>query len=86
MSTVRNRDGGTDRSTRSIDVRDRVPSAAWLLDFEHLEATYDGAPDLICLSHLRWNFVYQRPQHSMCATAARVLRRGADLRWKYRPC
>jgi UDP-galactopyranose mutase len=22
-----------------------------------------GAPDLICLSHLRWNFVYQRPQH-----------------------
>jgi UDP-galactopyranose mutase len=22
-------------------------------------------PDLICLSHLRWNFVYQRPQHLM---------------------
>lgn len=21
------------------------------------------APDLICLSHLRWNFVFQRPQH-----------------------
>src|SRR3979411_2220757 len=20
-------------------------------------------PDLVCLSHLRWNFVYQRPQH-----------------------
>src|SRR5215217_3566554 len=22
-------------------------------------------PDLICLSHLRWDFVYQRPQHLM---------------------
>src|SRR5436305_15293136 len=24
-----------------------------------------GHPDLICLSHLRWNFVFQRPQHLM---------------------
>ena len=24
-----------------------------------------GSPDLICLSHLRWNFVFQRPQHLM---------------------
>jgi UDP-galactopyranose mutase len=23
------------------------------------------APDLLCLSHLRWNFVFQRPQHLM---------------------
>ncbi|HEY0323901.1 MAG TPA: glycosyltransferase family 1 protein [Pyrinomonadaceae bacterium] len=22
-----------------------------------------GVPDLVCLSHLRWDFVYQRPQH-----------------------
>jgi len=30
--------------------------------------------DLICFSHLRWNFVYQRPQHllSRCAKARRV--------------
>lgn len=30
--------------------------------------------DLICFSHLRWNFVYQRPQHLMsrCALKARV--------------
>jgi UDP-galactopyranose mutase len=28
-------------------------------------------PDLICLSHLRWNFVFQRPQHLMCRFAAR---------------
>jgi UDP-galactopyranose mutase len=24
-----------------------------------------GVPDLLCLSHLRWNFVFQRPQHLM---------------------
>lgn len=27
-------------------------------------------PDLICLSHLRWNFVFQRPQHLMSRYAA----------------
>ena len=33
-----------------------------------------GAAELICLSHLRWNFVYQRPQHLMtrCARDRRV--------------
>jgi UDP-galactopyranose mutase len=33
-----------------------------------------SAQDLICLSHLRWDFVYQRPQHllSRCAEARRV--------------
>ncbi len=32
------------------------------------------APDLLCLSHLRWNFVFQRPQHLMtrCARERRV--------------
>jgi glycosyltransferase involved in cell wall biosynthesis len=31
-------------------------------------------PDLICLSHLRWNFVFQRPQHLLtrCAHERRV--------------
>lgn len=33
-----------------------------------------GEPDLICFSHLRWDFVYQRPQHllSRCAQGRRV--------------
>ncbi|WP_287128071.1 UDP-galactopyranose mutase [Candidatus Cyanaurora vandensis] len=31
-----------------------------------------AAPDLVCFSHLRWNFVYQRPQH--------LLSRGAQDR------
>ncbi|BCL39400.1 UDP-galactopyranose mutase [Nostoc sp. MS1] len=31
-------------------------------------------PDIVCLSHLRWKFVYQRPQHilSRCAQGRRV--------------
>ncbi|HYG69018.1 MAG TPA: glycosyltransferase family 1 protein [Anaeromyxobacteraceae bacterium] len=28
-------------------------------------ALRSGLPDLVCLSHLRWNFVFQRPQHLM---------------------
>lgn len=38
------------------------------------EATTYITPDLICLSHLRWNFVFQRPQHLLtrCAQTQRV--------------
>jgi UDP-galactopyranose mutase len=33
-------------------------------DFNSIEyAKFGGQPDLVCLSHLRWDFVYQRPQH-----------------------
>ncbi len=46
---------------------------------EHFGSNSDGTPDhdardLICLSHLRWDFVYQRPQHllSRCAQRRRV--------------
>ncbi len=28
-----------------------------------------GVPDLVCFSHLRWNFVYQRPQHLLSRAA-----------------
>jgi UDP-galactopyranose mutase len=39
-----------------------------------LQQSDSEAPDLVCLSHLRWDFVYQRPQHllSRCAKARRV--------------
>src|SRR5678815_2000252 len=33
--------------------------------FERIEETFDSGPDVVCFSHLRWNFVYQRPQHLM---------------------
>jgi UDP-galactopyranose mutase len=43
----------------------------------HLTDTHQRSseqPDLVCLSHLRWDFVYQRPQHllSRCARDRRV--------------
>jgi UDP-galactopyranose mutase len=36
--------------------------------------THDAGYDLLCFSHLRWDFVYQRPQHLMsrCARRRRV--------------
>ena len=39
-----------------------------------LEDAFPDAPDLICLSHLRWDFVYQRPQHLLarCVQDRRV--------------
>src|SRR5215207_9962129 len=32
--------------------------------------TTAAASDLVCFSHLRWNFVFQRPQHLMTRFAA----------------
>src|SRR3954451_3915557 len=37
-------------------------------NFGEFESSYEtkfDLPDLVCLSHLRWDFVYQRPQHLM---------------------
>jgi UDP-galactopyranose mutase len=44
------------------------------LSFAPQVTTDAGTPDLLCLSHLRWDFVYQRPQHllSRCAETRRV--------------
>src|SRR3954447_4564420 len=40
-------------------------------DNEALNGIPPGAgPDIVCLSHLRWNFVFQRPQHLMTRLAA----------------
>ena len=47
-------------------------SVPW--EFEPPEVSFDCAPDLVCLSHLRWDWVFQRPQHLMtrCARERRV--------------
>lgn len=34
-----------------------------LEDFLSPNLEGDGEYDIVCLSHLRWNFVFQRPQH-----------------------
>jgi len=33
------------------------------------EIVANDLPDIVCLSHLRWDFVYQRPQHLMSRSA-----------------
>ncbi|AKU97461.1 Glycosyltransferase [Labilithrix luteola] len=35
------------------------------MSLHHPSKRSDGRPDVVCLSHLRWNFVYQRPNHLM---------------------
>lgn len=52
----------------------RSPYSSLYLSTLDLEVSSSEAPDLVCLSHLRWNFVYQRPQHllSRCAKQQRV--------------
>jgi len=49
-----------------------APSSAWRANLS--KAAVLDVPDLVCLSHLRWNFVCQRPQHllSRCAKNRRV--------------
>ncbi len=36
---------------------------------QELQDAGTGTLDLVCFSHLRWNFVYQRPQHLMSRSA-----------------
>jgi UDP-galactopyranose mutase len=51
-----------------VSLQDRAMRKATDSNVNHFDA------DLICLSHLRWDFVYQRPQHllSRCAKERRV--------------
>ncbi|HEV2860480.1 MAG TPA: glycosyltransferase family 1 protein [Pyrinomonadaceae bacterium] len=60
--------------TRGIgaDERDAYEVPSYLLS--DYAGGAQGEPDLVVLSHLRWNFVYQRPQHllSRCAKGRRV--------------
>jgi glycosyltransferase involved in cell wall biosynthesis len=56
--------------------REQDALIAHLQGIEHLSLKpfSSDAPDLVCFSHLRWDFVYQRPQHllSRCAQMRRV--------------
>lgn len=50
---------------KSASPSKRFKAAPMLSSFEHIEETFDSGRDLVCFSHLRWDFVYQRPQHLM---------------------
>jgi UDP-galactopyranose mutase len=63
-------DGKFDRAPSSHTGTTRSRAAG--VGFESSDGGFDA--DLICVSHLRWDFVYQRPQHllSRCAKERRV--------------
>ncbi|HYE75453.1 MAG TPA: glycosyltransferase family 1 protein, partial [Blastocatellia bacterium] len=51
---------------RSNLLRNSSANGSSLESYQELNIPLSSqAPDLICLSHLRWDFVYQRPQHLM---------------------
>ncbi len=56
------------------EARKHLNSTSGHSQFSELATTSTEAPDLICLSHLRWNFVFQRPQHLLtrCAQSRRT--------------
>lgn len=62
----------TNKSYRQVE--QNTEKAACSSPRKVLESSFAYAPDLVCLSHLRWNFVYQRPQHLLtrCAKERRV--------------
>jgi UDP-galactopyranose mutase len=63
----------TQRASKQ-DSRKRMDEVNRMSELESWMDALPVAPDLVCLSHLRWDFVYQRPQHlfSRCATERRV--------------
>lgn len=62
----------TNKSYRKVEMS--TDKAACSSPGKVIESSFADTPDLVCLSHLRWNFVYQRPQHllSRCAKQRRV--------------
>lgn len=66
---------GQKRVGRSPMTTEFQASNFGLSEYEVLTSNpLETSPDLVCLSHLRWDFVYQRPQHllSRCSTQRRT--------------
>jgi UDP-galactopyranose mutase len=55
-------DGSSTRTSNNLEAREVSSIHTSNKDFNGRVAS-TNAPDLVCLSHLRWNFVFQRPQH-----------------------
>ncbi|MCA1992448.1 MAG: NAD(P)-binding protein, partial [Coleofasciculus sp. S288] len=55
-------DGISSRRTSHVETLESSSLHLSNKDFLGSDASTD-APDLVCVSHLRWNFVFQRPQH-----------------------
>ncbi len=64
---------GSISGTRRSNAEAREVSSLYLSN-KDVQASNACTSDLVCLSHLRWNFVFQRPQHLLtrCAQGRRV--------------
>ncbi len=51
------------------DLRDSITAESFPQTAGTLDARIRGASALVCFSHLRWNFVWQRPQHLLSRIA-----------------
>jgi UDP-galactopyranose mutase len=60
--------GSSSTRTSSVEARDLSSLESSNKGLNGHAASTD-APDLVCLSHLRWNFVFQRPQHLLTRCA-----------------
>src|SRR4028119_779188 len=61
------------RTSNNVEARELSSLHSSNKEFNGHSASTDS-PDLVCLSHLRWNFVFQRPQHLLtrCTKGRRV--------------
>lgn len=61
------------KETLRVQVANRLPTPSGPVAAEKppRPVSPDDLEDLICFSHLRWNFVYQRPQHLLSRAAQR---------------
>lgn len=59
------------RETPRITLPNPIPTPGGTTGEPAQSAVLSEPADLICFSHLRWNFVYQRPQHLLSRAARR---------------
>src|SRR3954449_7849047 len=57
------------RSTLKLMDEQASASTGQMQNASRMVADPQHVPPLLCFSHLRWNFVYQRPQHLMTRAA-----------------
>ncbi|TAF09892.1 MAG: UDP-galactopyranose mutase [Nostocales cyanobacterium] len=72
--TQRKKNGASHVASSKLSETMQSAGASSLNKLRQPKSALTDTADIICLSHLRWHFVYQRPQHllSRCAKGKRV--------------
>jgi UDP-galactopyranose mutase len=69
MNLIPSQTPGTDKGDFQTSTDSGLNTGSAMVNFSDLP---DPKPDLVCFSHLRWDFVFQRPQHLMTRFAAQI--------------